>query len=107
MTELKAGFNDPTANYERRLQILTLSPLNIFETEKFFETSNRLVKKSSSLKKSFGILPQVSKMSKGRAISEEEKTRIMQFYESDEVSRMCPGIKDKLMVRNKDGEKVP
>lgn len=28
------------------------------------------------------------------------------FYESDENSRMCPGMKDSVSVRNKDGEKV-
>lgn len=105
MGELKEAFNNPTTNHEKKLQILTLSPLNIRETEDFFGASNRMVKKSRSLKKEHGILPQVPRMSKGRVISEEEMKKIIEFYETDEVSRMCPGQKDKLMVRNKDGVK--
>lgn len=67
-----------------------------------------MVNKSHSVKKEHGILSQVPRMSKGRVISEEEMKKIIKYYETDEVSRMCPGQKDKLMVvtlRNKDGVK--
>lgn len=105
MEELKTAFNNPRTHHEKKLQILTLSPLTIHETTEFFGASNRMVKKSRSLKKEHGILPQVPRMSKGRVIAEEEKNTIIKFYESDDVSRMCPGQKDKVMIRTKNGVK--
>ena len=44
--------------------------------------------------------------SKGRRISESERTQVKAFYESDEVSRMCPGKKDCLTVRDENGLKI-
>ena len=41
-----------------------------------------------------GVLPEVSALSKGKVISEELKTTVKTFYESDEISRLCPGKKD-------------
>lgn len=44
--------------------------------------------------------------SKGKTLSEELKNDVCGFYECDDNSRMCPGMKDSVSVRNKDGEKV-
>lgn len=38
-------------------------------------------------------------------MSEEIKTTISNFYESDEMSRMCPGMKDCINIRKEDGTK--
>lgn len=45
-------------------------------------------------------------MSKGKVISPEDKIVVQQFYESNDVSRMCPGQKDCLKVRDAEGQSV-
>lgn len=102
MQDLKASFNE-CDNYKRKIQILTLSPYTINNTAKFFETSIYMVNKSRSIKREYGIIPEVPSMSKGKVISNKEKLLVKEFYESDEVSRMCPGQKDCLTVRNSEG----
>lgn len=104
MQELKEDFNS-TNNHTRKLHILTLSPYSQEQTKEFFGASLRMVKRSRELKKLHGILPQVPEMSKGRAISKEQKKQVVSFYEQDEISRLCPGRKDCLSVRI-DEEKV-
>ena len=47
----------------------------------------------------------LKKMSKGRKLTEELKAEVAAFYESDEVSRLCPGRKDSVSVRLPSGEK--
>ena len=42
----------------------------------------------------------------GKALSNELKEDIGTLYESDENSRMCPGMKDTVSIWNKHGEKV-
>lgn len=58
------------------------------------------------LKNKLGILPDVPTFSKGKVISEEQKATVKSFYESDEISRMCPGQKDCLSIRDAEGQKV-
>lgn len=106
MGELKDAFKD-TDDYKRRLAILTLSPHSIERTADFFGASAHMVKKSRELKRSYGILPEVQSMSRGRhRITEEVKLKVKRFYEDDEVSRMCPGKKDCISIRDENGEKV-
>ena len=105
MSELKHAFVE-TSDYRRRLQILTLSPLSIFETMKFFGVSRYMVKKSREIKKAYGIIPQVPTVSHGRRISDSEKAKIKSFYDRDEVSRMCPGMRDRVIERDGEGKKV-
>ena len=57
------------------------------------------------VKKERGILGLCDKK-QGKALSNELKEEIVRFYENDENSRMCPGMKDTVSIRNKDGEKV-
>lgn len=45
MHDLKAAFMECTT-YKRKLQILTLSPLTIEESARFFETTIHMVRKS-------------------------------------------------------------
>jgi len=105
MHELKEAFMN-TTSYKRKLQILTVSPYTIKETQMIFETTRYMVKKSRKIKKKHGILPEVPAMSKGKVISEPEKRRVARFYESDEVSRMCPGKKECLNVRDAGGQVI-
>lgn len=102
MHELKHSFSE-SQSHQHKLQILTLSPYTIKETISFFETTEYMVKKSRSLKSEHGILPKIPLMSKGKVMSEELKDIVISFYESDEVSRMCPGQKDCVKVRDSEG----
>ena len=104
MEKLKAEFQ-ATTDYRRRLQILTLSPFGIDRTAEFFETSKYMVKKSRKLREESGILPEVPQLSKGKQVSQQDKRSVIEFYESDEISRLCPGAKDYVMVRDENGVK--
>ena len=105
MDELKAEFLK-TNDYQRRLQILSLSPFSKSETMRFFETTDHMVTQSRKAKKEHGILPVVPSFSKGKVISDSVKTKILNFYESDDVSRVCAGKKDVITMRDGDGNKV-
>ncbi len=63
------------------------------------------MKKSRAVKKKNGILGLCDRK-QGKALANELKEEILQFYESDENSRMCPGKKDTVSIRNKDGDKI-
>lgn len=65
-----------------------------------------MVKVARNLKSSHGILPEVPMLSKGRVLTSEIKQYVVNFFESDEISRQCPGMKDCRSVRDQDGNKI-
>ena len=105
MDDLKAEF-EKSSDYRRRLQILTLSPFSLERTAEFFDTTIYMVKKSRKIKEDEGILPQVGRVSRGKKVSAADKLKVIEFYESDTVSRMCPGAKDYVVVRDEEGRKT-
>lgn len=105
MEDLKSEFKR-SASYKRRLQILTLSPFSAERTAEFFETSMYMVKLSRSIKKEKGIFPEIGKRSRGRTISADDEAKVVGFYESDSVSRICPGMKDYVVVKDTEGTKT-
>ena len=50
-------------------------------------------------------MPELDKMHRGKVIQESEKDKVKVFFNSDEVSRMCPGARDYVVIRNELGEK--
>lgn len=52
-----------------------------------------------------GILPDISPV-KTRKLSEESKTKVIDFYNDDEASRMCLEEKDFVSVKNSEGKRV-
>ncbi|MGR0202376.1 hypothetical protein, partial [Klebsiella pneumoniae] len=54
-----------------------------------FNVSDRLVKLTNKLVKEQGILPELNKKS-GTKIKEDTVQKVIQFYEDDENSRLCP-----------------
>ena len=103
MSELVEEFNH--SDYKRKLQILTLSPFTYRETAERFNTSMRQVRKSNALKNLHGILPEIPQMSRGKAVTCEMKLKV-KTYETEEVSRICPGKKDFVIARDESGEKM-
>ena len=79
---------------KRKHQILTLSPFSFRKTKEKFNTSNWMVRKSTELKTTYGILPEIPPMSKGKKITCEMKKTVVDFYNQDDVSRLFPGKKD-------------
>ena len=102
--ELKEKFRN-SDSYAERVQILTLSPFTIERTMQEFKATNYMVKKSRAVRKEKGILGACDK-NRGKPLSEELKGSVVSFYEMDENSRVCPGKKDKVSIRGKDGEKI-
>ena len=94
------------ANRTKKLQILTLSPFGFEETKKYFNATNHMVQVARNLKKEHGILPEVPLLSKGKVLSRETKQFVLDFFESDEISRQCPGLKDCKSSYDLDGNKV-
>ena len=65
-----------------------------------------MVQVARNLKKEHGVLPEVPMLSKGKVLSSETKKFVVDFFESEEISRQCPGLKDCKSVRDQDGNKV-
>ena len=84
-----------SADKETTLQLLTLIPdsWSIERARKHLEISARQIRNARRLKKIQGILPRVEKK-RGRALSQETKDLVVQFYQDEEFSRTMPGKKD-------------
>ena len=96
----------PEADRAKKIQILTLSPFGFEKTKEFFNASNHMVNVARNLKNNLGILPELPMLSKGRVLSQQTKQYVVDFFESDEISRQCPGMGDCKSVRDQDGNKV-
>ena len=77
----------------------------IEETQYFFSTTNYMAKKSRKLREMNGVMSVPQKISKGRKLSGVLKAEVAAFYESDEVSQLCPGRNDSVSIRLPNGEK--
>ena len=93
------------SNY-RKMKMLTLAPKDwtIQKTMEFFNVSEHTVKQARKLKKEKGILATPSNYY-SEGLNKKQKKCVVEFYERDDASRMCPGKKDCVNIRNKDGSK--
>ena len=84
---------------QEKIKLLTLIPSSwtIKETTKKFEVSERLVKRARELKRSKGILAEPNQK-RGKPLDAEVAQKVINFYQSDEFSRMCPGKKEYISV---------
>lgn len=104
LAELKEKLQ--VSSHAEKVQILTLAPKSwsIKSTAMEFCVSERMVKQARKLKSEHGILALPEKK-RGKKLSNEVKIKVLEFFEDDEFSRMCPGKKDFVSVRI-NGEKV-
>jgi hypothetical protein len=88
------------------ISLLTLAPSSWSQQTcaDYFYVSISQVKRSRILKREKGILSVPDKKI-GRKISLEEIGIVHDFYLSDDYSRMMPGMKDYVSVRQTGGEK--
>ena len=63
-----------------------------------FDVTVHLAKKARKLKEMKGILGEPD-MKKGKILSDVVKAKVLEFYESDEYSQMCPGQKEFVSVK--------
>lgn len=104
LTELKQKLE--VSNHKEKIQILTLAPHSwtIEKTALEFGISTRMVKKAWKLKQQGGILA-VSATKSGKVLAQQIIQKVLNFYEDNDISRMCPGKKDYVSVWI-NGEKV-
>ena len=105
MTDLIDKFNHPTTSYATKLQILTLSPFTIKKTAERFGATIHMVKRSRVLKAEKGVMAKPGPKKPSFAVSDDKREKVQQFYERDDISRLCPGQKDTVSVRDPNGEK--
>ena len=88
------------------MQMLTHAPKDwtIQKTVEFFNVSEHAVMQARKLKKVKRILATPSYYYR-EGLDKETKKCVVEFYERDDVSRMCPGKKDCVSTRNTDGSK--
>jgi len=97
--QLKEKFQ-ATSERSEKVQILTVLPSSwsIRQVQEEFGASNYMVRKAKELVKQKGILSTPNPRH-GHALAVETTDLVQSFYESDEVSRIMPGRKDYVSVR--------
>ena len=80
------------------------SSWSIEKTANDFNVSEYMVRRARELKSNHAILAELV-VKKGKMLSADVKLRVTEFYENDEISRLCPGKKDYVSIKI-DGSKV-
>ena len=92
---------ESVSSVNERIKILTILP-NSWSKEKIaneFNTSVYLARKAKELKKSKCILAELN-IVLARALSLEIQKLVKDFYFNEEISRVMPGKKDFISLRN-------
>ena len=89
---------------QEKFQLLSLAPKSWGRRKlrKVFGRSERQAIKVKKLVSEHGILI-LPNSKKGRALTLKTKTLVKTFYERDDISRMMPGMKDFVSVKNYNG----
>ncbi|XP_065652547.1 uncharacterized protein LOC136079843 [Hydra vulgaris] len=99
MYEIKNKISE-TDSYCHKVQMLTLAPKS-WKRKKissYFEVSEYLVRTARKVKNENGILSLPGKKT-GNPLSPETVNLVINFYQSDEFSRMMPGKKDYVSIK--------
>lgn len=86
--------------YSDKIKLLTLTPesWSIAKTVQEFGVSEHLVKRARKVKSEKGLLGE-PEAKRGHGFSDEIIKKVVEIYESDDYSRMCPGKKDCVSVK--------
>lgn len=103
--QLQNKFETAT-NRDDKIKILSVLPKswNADKIASAFNVSIYIAKKTKDLVDTNGILCGVKKKIGSRTLSNDTVKIVQDFYRSDEVSRMCPGLREFVTVTN-EGEK--
>ena len=101
--DIKAALSREKSRSEKIKILTTLSKdISIRKMQSYFEVSFRMASKAKSLRKTKGLNTCPPKR-KGRFLPESVKDKVINFYQSDDVSRMKPGSKDYVSVKTTKG----
>ena len=101
MFKIKEKIRSSSATGSEKTQLLTLVPDSWTRkaTIEFFGVTDYQVRAAQALLKSEGILGKPLPR-KGKTLSLDTKNKILEFYCSDENSRILPGTKDKVSIHH-------
>lgn len=105
LNNLKTNFSHSAR--DKKLMILTCLPESwtVKRIMQEFNAPNYMVRQSKKILKDKGILESPNRKP-GKSLSSEVVEAVRSFYESDEISRVLPGMKDCVSVRSENGDKV-
>ena len=94
---------DLTTNRQQQISLLTLSPKSwtIEKVATEFGVTQYTVRQARTLQKEKGILPEVVP-ARGKPLNDETVRLVKDLYCSDDISRIMPGAKDFVSVREGD-----
>ncbi|KYN00525.1 hypothetical protein ALC62_09899 [Cyphomyrmex costatus] len=100
LQNLKDKFSSYKGNDHMKVRILTLLPKSWSDKKisKEFNTTIYLAQKSKELRKSGGVLAEVSK-AVGKSLPNTTLMKVDGFYNDDTISRIMPGVKDAISVK--------
>ncbi|XP_064455414.1 uncharacterized protein LOC135366579 [Ornithodoros turicata] len=101
LSEIKTAIQKATSR-GKKVSLLTLASKSWTKRRimRFFGVTERMVRRAKKLREEAGILPDPSPKL-GRPLSDEIKTAIIDFYNSDDISYSLPGKKDVLQGHQK------
>lgn len=99
LNQLKEKFSQTTKRSER-LTVLTLLSWSVKKIEEEFGVSNYMARSVKRLVREKGILS-TPNPKPGKTLDEATTSLVKEFYNSDEVSRIMPGKKDFVTIREK------
>lgn len=102
VSQLKEKF--PTATRSEKIQILTVLPKSwsVKRIQEEFDATNFMAQQAKELVKNKGVLA-IPDLKRGHALAEQTVHLVHSFYQSDEVSRVMPGRKNYVSVREGEG----
>ena len=108
ISKLKKKIKEVTAVSDK-VKILSIAPesWSIEKTATEFSVSEYLVRLTRMLVKEQGVFPALHKRKEGTGspLPKSDIEKVILFYSFDDISRMCPGMKDFKSVKNADGTK--
>ncbi|KYQ54441.1 hypothetical protein ALC60_06673 [Trachymyrmex zeteki] len=104
LSDLKEKFATLEKNDLLRLKILTITPKSwsVKKLSEEFHCSWKFAKKAKDLRETGGIFAETTARN-GKFLPTSYVQKIVDFYESDTNSRVIPGMKDVISVKNEDG----
>lgn len=105
--QLKDKFAN-TSDSDERYRILTTLPRSwsVYRIEKEFAISHFLAKRAKELQQQEGIMSTPVKRLSRSSLGEDALLRVRDFFNSDEVSRACPGKRDYIVTTNDQGKQA-
>lgn len=103
--QLKAKF-ETTSNRNEKIKMLSILPKS-WSADKVaseFEVPIYMAKKTKNIVEASGILCGVNKKIGSRILNSDAVKAVQDFYRCDEVSRLCPGLREYVTVTD-EGEK--